>query len=433
MPNSYVIVPCCSDLNRGDQALVWETRRIAEDAGMRGKYYFTSEANEPVTQSEERGFTRILPVLEHPSRKYKNKENVQYNLALKLKWGVVALGDLVVSLCLLTKLGRKILKPLLPVYTRESLEIMENMTALLVKGGGFFQFYGGLTSSYTAYFDAYHIFLASCLGKPVYMMPNSLGPFEGPMVKWIVRKALSKCRLVSARESISRDMMAHELGIEPVLSPDLAFSLRPARLDRDQVFAAYDIPVDRKVVAITVRPYRFPNASDPTAAYESFKRGVADFADWLYSQGYIAVFVNHTLAVNSHENDYACITEVAKMLPEEHYRVISNADYDCQDLKCLYSFCDYIVGTRFHSVIFSLASGVPGLAISYVGNKSVGIMSDIGLSDYVLHIDSVTADELEAKFVALVRNEEDAKSKLEAYMAKIPAERSSLVELIKEA
>ena len=433
MPNSYVIVPCCSDLNRGDQALVWETRRVAEDAGLTGKYYFTSEANEPVIQSEKFGFTRILPVLEHPSRKYKNKENVQYSAALKIKWGVVALGDLVVSLCLLTKLGRKILKPLLPSKTRESLEVMENMTALLVKGGGFFQFYGGLTSSYTAYFDAYHIFLASRLGKPVYMMPNSLGPFEGPMVRWIVKKALGKCSLVSARESISRDMSARELGIEPVLSPDLAFNLQPSLLNKDEVFSKFDIPLDRKVVAITVRPYRFPNASDPKAAYDLFKHEVADFIQWLYSRGYIAVLVNHTLAVNSHENDYACITDIASMLPNERYRVISNPEYDCRDLKCLYSFCDYIVGTRFHSVIFSLASGVPGLAISYVGNKSVGIMSDIGLSDYVLHIDSMSADELKSKFSMLVRNEEEVKSKLSAYMANIPMERKALVDLIEGA
>ncbi len=433
MPNSYVIVPCCSDLNRGDQALVWETRRIAEDAGLKGKYYFTSEANEPVVQSEERGFTRILPVLEHPSRKYKNKENVQYNAALKVKWGVVALGDLLVSLCLLTKPGRKIIKPLLPTKTRESLEVMESMTALLVKGGGFFQFYGGLTSSYTAYFDAYHIFLASRLGKPVYMMPNSLGPFDGPMVKWIVRKALSKCSLVSARESISRDMTSRELGLEPALSPDLAFNLQPSHLDKDEVFAKYNIPIDRKVVAITVRPYRFPNASDPKTAYESFKRGVANFVEWLYGQGYIAVFVNHTLAVNSHENDFACITNISMMLPDECYRVISNTDYDCRDLKCLYSYCDYIVGTRFHSVIFSLASGVPALAISYVGNKSVGIMSDMGLSDYVLHIDSVSAEELKAKFATLVRNEEEVKAKLSAYMDNIPAERKTLVGLIEGA
>lgn len=432
MPNSFVIVPCCSDLNRGDQALVWETRRITEDAGFEGKYYFTSEANEPVVQSEEHDFTRILPVLEHPSRKFKNKENVQYNAALKIKWGVVALGDLVVSLCLLTKLGRKLIKPFLATHTRESLEIMENMTALLVKGGGFFQFYGGLTSTYTAYFDAYHIFLAARLDKPVYMMPNSLGPFKGPMVKWIVRKALSKCSFVSVRESISRDMTIAELGIEPVLSPDLAFNLKPDRLDKDEIFTSYGIPLNRKAVAITVRPYRFPDASDPGAAYEAFKRGIADFVEWLYDRDYIAIFVNHTLAVNSHENDYACITDIAKMLPAECYRIISNADYDCRDLKCLYSFCDYIVGTRFHSVIFALASGVPGLAISYVGNKSIGIMTDMGLGDYVLHIDSVTSDELKTKFTALVRDEDSVKERLKIYMAKLPTERDALIERIKD-
>lgn len=143
--------------------------------------------------------------------------------------------------------------------------------------------------------------------------------------------------------------------------------------------------------------------------------------------------MNHTLAVNSHENDFACITDISKMLPDKIYRVISNTDYDCRDLKCLYSYCDYIVGTRFHSVIFSLASGVPALAISYVGNKSVGIMSDMGLSDYVLHIDSVSAEELKAKFASLVQNKEEVKAKLNTYMDNIPVERKKLVGLIEEA
>ena len=30
MDKKYIIIPGCSDLNRGDQALVWETKRLAE-------------------------------------------------------------------------------------------------------------------------------------------------------------------------------------------------------------------------------------------------------------------------------------------------------------------------------------------------------------------------------------------------------------------
>ena len=44
----FLIIPNCSDLNRGDQALVWETKRLAEDAGCIGEYYVTAEDNEPV-------------------------------------------------------------------------------------------------------------------------------------------------------------------------------------------------------------------------------------------------------------------------------------------------------------------------------------------------------------------------------------------------
>lgn len=44
----YLIIPPCSDFNRGDQVLVWETARFAEDAGYKGDFYFMAEAKEPV-------------------------------------------------------------------------------------------------------------------------------------------------------------------------------------------------------------------------------------------------------------------------------------------------------------------------------------------------------------------------------------------------
>lgn len=43
--NTYVIAPVCSDLNRGDQALVWETKELAEAAGYKGKYFCVSAAD----------------------------------------------------------------------------------------------------------------------------------------------------------------------------------------------------------------------------------------------------------------------------------------------------------------------------------------------------------------------------------------------------
>ena len=43
MDKKIIVLPDCSDLNRGDQALVWETIRVAKDAGIDGAFYIQSE------------------------------------------------------------------------------------------------------------------------------------------------------------------------------------------------------------------------------------------------------------------------------------------------------------------------------------------------------------------------------------------------------
>lgn len=125
------------------------------------------------------------------------------------------------------------------------------------------------------------------------------------------------------------------------------------------------------------------------------------------------VIIEHTLAVNSHENDGACIKDVTSMLEKHEYCIVSDEDFNCHDLKkSVYSFCDYIVGTRFHSVIFSLSSCVPGIAITYAGNKGQGIMSDIGLKDYSIPIGDVRFNSLVDLFTDVVTNKEQVVDKI---------------------
>lgn len=402
--NKYLIVPGCSDLNRGDQALVWETKRLAEESGFEGKYYLTSEQNEPVAQSQKKGLEIICPILEHPSRKFKNKENIKYTKTIKVKWGIVAFFDLTASLLILSNHTRNFVKFFLDDNKRNSLEIMEQADAVFMKGGGLLQTYGGLSSTYSMYFWVYPLLLAHKLNKPVYIMPNSFGPFEGPFVKKIAYKALRKCKLITARESLSQNMLEENLDLKVGNYADLAFELPMSNISSDEIYRKFNLPKDKQLIALTMRPYRFPHSSNPEKSYSDFKNEMAKFIKWLYQNGYMPVIVEHTLAVNAHENDGACIRDVIAMLAPENYRVISESSYDCEDLKCIYSHFQYIVGTRFHSLIFSFGSNIPGIAISYTGNKSIGIMHDMKLDDYVLDINDVTFKTLKNKFEMLVAN-----------------------------
>lgn len=425
--DKIVIVPSCSDLNRGDQALVWETKKIAEESGLDGDFYFQVEKNEPVKQSEKEGLHPFYPILEHPSRKFKQKHNISYSRSLKVRWGLVAVGDFLGSLLLLWTPTRILVYPFLSREKKRSLNIMRSSKAVFMKGGGLLQTYGGISSTYSMYFWTFPLLLAKHLKKPIYVMPNSFGPFEGPFVKKIAQIALKNTEVLTSRESLSQKTVGEQLGLKIENIADLAFNLPKAQMDKKVVYKNFDIPFDKQLVAITMRPYRFPLSSDPVEAYERFQQEMAKFISWLYDEGFMPVIVEHTLAVNDHENDSACIKAVTSKVEDGKYRIIADESLNCQELKTIYSYCDYIVGTRFHSMIFSFGSSVPGIAISYTGNKSTGIMHDMGLDDYVIDIGDVSFDQLKRKFEALTDNRTAVIEKISIYRNRAKKDRKKLV------
>lgn len=408
----YMILPSEYDLNRGDQALVWTTRDIAADAGLVGDYYMLVDNPSLAQQSIDEGFKVLEPVLKHPSRKFKDSENVTYGMSLIMKWGSVALLDLLKSGLFLNKLTRKLGYGFLSNNAKQTINQMKEMDAFFVKGGGFIHSSGKITDWYTIYYSLFHVALAQSLGKPVYVMPNSFGPFKAKGVEGLVKKILGKCELVTVRESISKKQM-DQIGVDTMLTPDLGFYLNK---NEESVKVLDKIRVkhpDKKLVAITARPYRFPNSENPKERYSEYISSLVEFSNWLYSNDYLPVFIDHTLAIKEHENDSSAIKEIIEQLDRNHYAYIANRDYNCRDLKGIYSGMDFVVGTRFHSVIFSLSETIPSIALTYGGNKGQGIMKDLNLSEYALSMSDTNIDDLKNMFTSLAENEIEVKKKLQ--------------------
>ena len=419
--NKYIVLPDCSDLNRGDQALVWETIRLAKDAGFDGKYYIQSEPNLS-KQSMELGIDCFLPILKHPSRNNKT-DNVKYGKTIKIKWGIIALFDLITSLFVLLIAPYKRLYRFLSKETKNTLNLYSESNAAFVKGGGFLQSYGGITTFYFIYYHLFPIYLANRMGLPVYIMPNSFGPLDGFSAKWQVRRALSKCKHIACRESISYDYMKTTFpDIDFMLTDDLGFYLQPDKK------VEFPLNNDCNLVAITARPYRFPEHNNGNSDYyHKYVISLAYLAKHIYSVGYIPVFVQHTLALNNHEDDKKCIEDVCRLLDLGQYMIIENSEYNCMQLKQIYSHFKAIVGTRFHSVIFSIASCVPALAIAYGGNKSRGIMRDNQLEQYVIDIDAVTGRTLSDMFDNIINNNVQYANHLASYYSKIMKRREMYI------
>lgn len=431
MKNKYIILPSNSDLNRGDQALVWETMALSKDSGNVGDYYMLKSGEESTVQSEAIGLIPISPILKHPSRKFKSKENNEYNTGLLIKWGSVAFIDLIFSILLLSKITRSFVAPFLPNKTKETLRVISESDSCFVKGGGFIHTSGKITDLYMVYFQMFHIMLAQSLGKPVYVMPNSFGPFKGIGVSSLVRKVLNRCKLVSVRESISMNMLK-EIGVEGELFPDLGFNLsKNNNSTKDVDNIRYRYP-DRKIVGITARPYRFPGSTNPEKKYESYVNNMVLFSTWLFENNFVPVFVEHTLSETTHESDKSCIKEITSKLKKDEYSLIENEDFNCRDLKSIYSEFDYVVGTRFHSVIFAMSEGTPSIAITYGGNKGQGIMKDLGLADYAISMSEFNSNEVIEIFNKLNDNQESVRLELKRHKEIIKKKHLELSKRLKE-
>ncbi|UBK75588.1 polysaccharide pyruvyl transferase family protein [Clostridium perfringens] len=429
----YLIIPANSDLNRGDQALIWETIRVSKESGNNGIYYMI-RGEESIKQSEEEGIIGISPILAHPSRVFKNKQNNIYNISLKLKWGSVALYDFITSSLYLNKYTRNLIKKIISKDKKETLEVFQQCESLFVKGGGFLHTYGGIEATYIMYFFLFHIILAQKLGKKVYIMPNSFGPFKGLFVKKFLKNTLSKCEKVYSREEISTRMLKSELDFNVNTYPDLGFFLEKDINEKNMKYIDEINKIKlqgKKCVAITARPYRFPKSENPKEKYIDYIKSFKKMIIWLNDAGYHPIFVEHTLSVCSNENDGTSIREIVDMIDNTKYTIISNEKLNCRDLKGIYSVCDYMIGTRFHSIIFSLSENVPSMAITYGGNKGEGIMNDIGISKYAIPIEDICFENLKETFLNLVKNEKNVKKVLIEYITKANAERNKLINEIK--
>lgn len=419
-----IILPACDDGNRGDQALVWQTYAIAKEAGLADDCKMLTDLLEDSPQSQAVGIGLLQPILRHPSAKFSPHSNLSYGKLLLVIWGLISIFDGFKSFLLLFRPTRFVLYRFLSESEKRTIDEIKSADACFVKGGGFIHTTDSITDPYKAYYFLYHVLLAQSFGTPVFVMPNSFGPFKGALFQAIVRRALSRCELVTVRESISQDMLA-AIGIKSDLYPDLAFGLESETADHALFEGLRREYPQRPIVGITARPYRFPGSENPAESYRKYLIEFADFARDLFQQGYLPVFIEHVVSTGKHESDISAIESITEQLNSNEFAVFSDPTLTARQLKSIYGECDFVVGTRFHSVIFSLSEGTPALAVGYGGNKGRGIMKDIGLPDNVISIENFTAVEGKTKFERLV-NQSNSKEFLKALNAKIETQHMKL-------
>ncbi|WP_165721180.1 MULTISPECIES: polysaccharide pyruvyl transferase family protein [unclassified Pseudoalteromonas] len=422
MTNKVVIVPACTDLNRGDQALVWEAAYLLESS-LEGDtdisivdYGNNDEDREKQSrQTKDAGFKVLRNIVENPKR-ISSESKVHSSKFGFFIAGLLAIADFIRHLTILFFPVDFLFKFLFPnVEHQKTFKVFKAADSIVVKGGGFLHTYGKLGDLYYLWFGLYYLLLGKRLNKKIIVLPNSIGPITGYGNRLFTKWVLNKCDLLYVRERVSLDF-CNEIGIKNAkYAFDLGYYAEesfPEENNKKLIQACIEkYSTTKRNVGITVRPYRFPSSDNPGEKYEKYIKSIAKFCNENKNESMFH-FIVQVQGPSAHETDLIAIKDVESRLDNNCEYSIIDLDINYKEIMTIYDKLDYLIGTRFHSVIFSQVQGIPAAAIAYGGNKTHGIMKEIGLHEYVVDINDIEYSALQAIFDNLIKNNLDYKEKL---------------------
>lgn len=246
--------------------------------------------------------------------------------------------------------------------------------------------------------NLYSILFAWLLGKPLYMLPQTVGPFHHAWERRAVGWVLSKMRLVMVRDEISQQVL-REMGLDQarcLLLPDIAFAYPPvAPALGEKLLRAHEVDIKSgdPLLGITLINWGAQNHRfSRQAAYEqAVAQAVRTF---LKRHGGTAVLFSQVQGPTAADDDRIPARRVAGQLADLGQHVVFIERSVTQDeLKSAYAFMDLFLGSRLHSNIFALSSQVPVVAVQYQ-YKTTGIMRMLNLEEWVIAIENTTADSI---------------------------------------
>ncbi|MFJ6412491.1 polysaccharide pyruvyl transferase family protein [Terribacillus saccharophilus] len=241
--------------------------------------------------------------------------------------------------------------------------------------------------------------VAQDFNKKTIIYSQSIGPFYNGFMKKVTRQVLNNVTKIFIREEISkkwlREIKCTNNTVDVV--PDTAFCME-ALVDKDSknLLTNYiNNKSKRPIVGVTVRDWNFPEVDDTVAHRDKYIESIVKGVIYLENNlGAKVYFMPQVLGPNIFNDDRVITKEILNKLPKSNAELL---DYDLNPrvLKYFYSQMDMFIGTRMHSNIFALSSKIPTVAINYE-HKTTGIMTMLGLEDYVLDINEITPSDLES-------------------------------------
>ena len=225
---------------------------------------------------------------------------------------------------------------------------------------------------------------------PVYLMPQSFGPFNYTPdvmreVKLAIQDVLAWPRIIFAREREGYDYMTQLFGLQNVqLSADLVLQnkgINPANIfTSPRTLSVPKISSDCELAGIVPNMRCFDHGSK-AKILDAYRRII----DLITSQGFRVVLFRH-----SREDIEACRLLKSFYPDNDNITLIEN-DFDCMEYNEFVRQFKFLVCSRYHGLVHAYKNNVPCVALGWAV-KYRSLAEVLGQSGYVFDITAENPD-----------------------------------------
>ncbi len=275
--------------------------------------------------------------------------------------------------------------------------------------------------------------LILALGKPLVLLPQTIGPFKGTFGKAVARFILCRAEKVYSRDQTGLDEVKPLLGTRQSrleFSYDVGFALEPERPQGRQLEWIEQANRSGLLVGLNVSGlllmggYNKKNMFGLKTDYRELIHGIIKF--FVQEAGGTVLLVPHVFGDHPESDAVACMKLYQELEPElrERVRTISG-NFNQHEIKYIIGQCDFFLGSRMHACIAALSQSVPPACLAY-SRKFIGVMESVGCGELVADMRSLDNDEV----LASIRRTYDSRVRVRDYLQKrMPEVKDGVVKL----
>ncbi|MGA9187347.1 MAG: polysaccharide pyruvyl transferase CsaB [Methanosarcina sp.] len=250
--------------------------------------------------------------------------------------------------------------------------------------------------------------IAKMHNKPVFYFAQGIGPLFSKESRSFMYFASELADFITVRD-LESEVLLKELCVSSekiLLTADPAIKLKSASEESiNRIFIEENIPFSDNYICVNIRSWIDKSIED------SYKKAIAQALDKFAEQKDIFfLFVPFQISEYG-DSDYSISKEIIEMMKNKNKcHILKNVYHPTETAKIISKSC-FVIGMRYHSIIFAINSHIPFIAISY-DQKVTSLVNETGLSAYCLDFNSIDPNIILNKIESVLYELSSVKAKL---------------------